>query len=123
MTLKSITTSPDRIALVEAECHGILKSRPYDLAALRRLKMCQWLASDFEAIIETSSRILESDPADADALYSRALARLALTDIEGCLQDLDLAESATTDMRMKATLAEARSSAEHAREIREGRFA
>jgi hypothetical protein len=105
----------ERLETICEECRQILQNNPRNVQALRRLGYAQWIIGDYLGVEMTATQILGLNPADADWLYSRAMARLAMSRPEDAEADLLCARGITTDHRMIAVLDEALNSVENMR--------
>lgn len=105
----------ERLENICEECRQILQNNPLNAAALRRLGYAQWIIGDYLGVEMTATQILGLNPADADWLYSRAMARLAMSRPDDAEADLRCARGITTDHRMIAVLDEALSSVDNLR--------
>ncbi len=97
----------NRMLEICLECRRILQVQPNNKATLKRLAYALWLMQDYPEVEATATRILELDPIDVDWLYSRAMARLGMGNIEEAENDLICARGITTDPRVLAVVAEA----------------
>lgn len=100
-------TTQTRIIAIKQESERILANDPTHEGALKKLGYSQWILGDFEAVVATATRILELNPADADWLYSRAMAQLAQRELEAATSDLQKALALSRDPRLTETILDA----------------